>query len=113
MINSSLFYLFLVTAFTGISQTLLKMGANHSSEKKLTSAYINPCTFTAYVLYVVVTIFTVYALKEIPLKLFYTATSLKFVLVLILSRLVLYEKIDYKKTIAVGFIVFGVIIFNL
>lgn len=112
MINSSIFYLFLVTAFTGISQTLLKMGANKSSEKKLASAYINPCTFTAYVLYIVVTILTVYALKEIPLKFFYTATSLKFVFVLILSRLVLYEKIDNKKTIAIVLIVSGVVIFN-
>ncbi|AKB77214.1 hypothetical protein MSHOH_0731 [Methanosarcina horonobensis HB-1 = JCM 15518] len=89
------------------------MGAKQSSQKKLISAYINPCTFTAYFLYIVVTIFTVYALKEIPLKLFYTTTSLKFVLVLILSKLVLCEKIDINKIIAIGLIVSGVIIFNI
>ncbi|KKH91765.1 hypothetical protein EO95_13035 [Methanosarcina sp. 1.H.T.1A.1] len=113
MITSSTFYLLLVIAFTGVSQTLLKMGATQSSEKKFTAAYVNPCTFTAYILYVIVTIFTVYALKEIPLKLFYTATSLKFVLVLILSKMVLCEKMDSKKVIAMGFIVSGVIIFNM
>lgn len=113
MITSPTFYLLLVIAFTGVSQTLLKMGANRSSEKKLIEAYVSPCTFIAYVLYIIVTVFTVYALKEIPLKLFYTATSLKFVLVLILSKLVLYEKINSKKVIAIGFIVSGVIIFNI
>lgn len=113
MIISPAVYLILVIAFTGISQTLLKMGAKQSSEKKLFSAYINSCTFTAYFLYMVVTVFTVYALKEIPLKLFYTATSLKFVLVLILSKLVLCEKIDSNKVIAMGFIICGVIIFNM
>lgn len=113
MITSSTVYLLLVIAFTGISQTLLKMGAKRSLGKKITSVYVNPWTFIAYVLYLIVTIFTVYALKGISLKLFYTATSLKFVVVLILSRLVLYEKINNEKIIAIGFIVSGVIIFNM
>lgn len=111
MIPSSV-YLVLVIAFTGLSQTLLKMGANQSSEKKICAAYLNPYTVTAYSLYVLATLFTVYALKEIPLKLFYTATSIKFVLILVLSRIILREQIDKNKLIAVGLIVTGVIIFN-
>ena len=111
MILSSV-YLVLVIAFTGFSQTLLKMGANQSCKKKFCAAYINPYTVTAYSLYVLATVFTVYALKEIPLKLFYTATSIKFVLILMMSRIILHEKIDKNKLISVGLIVSGVIIFN-
>lgn len=111
--NSSLIFLVLVIASTGVSQTLLKLGANQANGKRLFSAYLNPYTLAAYTLYIAATIFTVYALKDIPLNLFYSTTSLKFVLILILSRLVLQEKIDHNKVIAVGLIVFGVIIFNI
>lgn len=109
----SIIFLVLVIASTAFSQTLLKLGANQAHEKRLFLAYVNPYTLIAYTLYVVATIFTVYTLKDTPLKLFYSTTSLKFVLILILSRLILREKIDYKKVIAVGLIVFGVIIFNM
>jgi multidrug transporter EmrE-like cation transporter len=102
-----------VIASTGFSQTLLKVGANQAHEKRLVFAYVNPYTLIAYGLYIVATIFTVYALKDTPLKLFYSTTSLKFVLILILSKLILREKIDYRKIIAVGLIVCGVIIFNM
>jgi multidrug transporter EmrE-like cation transporter len=112
MTPSSILYLVLVIASTGFSQTLLKLGANQANEKKLITAYVNPYTLTAYGLYVLATIFTVYALKGTPLNLFYSTTSLKFVLILILSKLVLQEEINSQKIIAVGLIVFGVIIFN-
>jgi drug/metabolite transporter (DMT)-like permease len=112
MNHSSVLYLVLVIASTGFSQTLLKLGANQAHEKRLITAYINPYNLIAYSLYVLATLFTVYALKETPLKVFYAATSLKFVLILILSKMILQEKIDMGKIIAVGLIVFGVIIFN-
>ena len=112
MTPSSILYLTLVIVSTGFSQTLLKVGANQAQEKRFVLAYVNPYTFTAYSLFVLATVFTVYALKDIPLKLFYSTTSLKFVFVLILSKLALQEKIDSRKIIAVGLIIFGVIIFN-
>jgi multidrug transporter EmrE-like cation transporter len=111
--NSSTIFLVLVIVSTGFSQTLLKLGANQAHGKRLFLAYLNPYTLSAYVLYIAATIFTVYTLKDTPLKLFYSTTSLKFVLILILSRLILQEKIDHRKVIAVGLIVFGVIIFNM
>ena len=113
MSPSSIFYLVLVIASTGFSQTLLKIGANQAYNNRLVLAYINPYTFIAYTLYFLVTVFTVYALKDMPLKLFYSTTSLKFVLVLILSKLVLREEIDSRKVISVVLICLGVIIFNI
>jgi small multidrug resistance pump len=110
---SSIFYLVLVIASTGFSQTLLKIGAKRAQEKKLVLAFINHYTFFAYSLFFLATLFTVYALKDIPLKLFYSITSLKFVLVLILSKLALGEKIDSKKIVAIGLICLGVMIFGM
>lgn len=112
MIPFSVLYMTLVIVSTGLSQTLLKVGANQAHEKKFFKAYANPYTFVAYGLNILVTIFTVYALKDIPLKLFYSTTSLKFVLILFLSMIVLKEKINSRKLIGVGLIVFGVVIFN-
>ncbi|HOW14885.1 EamA family transporter [Methanosarcina sp.] len=113
MTSLSILYLVSVIVFTGSSQVLLKMGANRANKKKFIVAYANPYTFTAYSLYMLTTILTVYALKNIPLNLFYASTSLKFVLILILSRLMLREKINSRKVFAVLLIVAGVIVFNM
>jgi multidrug transporter EmrE-like cation transporter len=113
MTSLSILYLVSVIVFTGSSQVLLKMGANSANKKKFIVAYANPYTFTAYSLYMLTTILTVYALKNIPLNLFYASTSLKFVLILILSRLMLREKINSRKVFAVLLIVAGVIVFNM
>lgn len=79
----------------------------------LIMAYVNPYTLIAYSLYVLTTLLTVYALKDILLNLFYASTSLKFVLILILSKLVLWEKIDSSKAFAVLLIFVGVMVFNM
>ncbi len=113
MISLSMLYLVLVIVFTGFSQVLLKVGANKANKKKFTMAYVNPYTFIAYSLYTLTTILTVYALKDISLDLFYASTSLKFVLILILSKLMLREKINSSKTFAVLLIFVGVIVFNM
>lgn len=42
MITSSTVYLLLVIVFTGVNQTLLKMGANKSSEKNLLQRMLIP-----------------------------------------------------------------------
>jgi len=81
--------------------------------KKCNISYVNPYTLIAFSLYVLTTLLTVYALKDIPLNLFYASTSLKFVLILILSKLVLREKIDSSKAFAVLLILVGVMVFNM
>ncbi|MGB9928925.1 MAG: hypothetical protein ACPK85_11060 [Methanosarcina sp.] len=113
MIRFSILYLVSVILFTGSSQVLLKLGAKKANKNKFIMAYINPYTFFAYCLYLLTTLLTVYALKDIPLNLFYASTSLKFVLILALSKLMLQEKIDPGKVFAVLLIVVGVIVFNM
>ena len=103
----------LVIIFTGVSQVLLKIGANHGYKQKFIAAYVNPYTFIAYAFYLIVTILTVHALRGTQLKYFYAISSLKFVLVLVLSKLMLNESLNWEKIVSVVFIVCGIVVFNL
>jgi drug/metabolite transporter (DMT)-like permease len=99
---------------TGISQMLLKIGAKEGERKnKLIAVYLNPYVAIAYGLFFVVTIFSVYALREISLKVFYSLTSLNFFIVMIFSHFMLKETANKEQIIGVGLIVFGIIIFNM
>lgn len=97
---------------TGISQVLLKIGAQNGKENKgVLSPYLNLPALTAYGLLLFVSVIAVIALIGIPLKLLCAISSLNFVVVLILSRIILKEKIDSVKIYAVFLIVVGVLIF--
>jgi drug/metabolite transporter (DMT)-like permease len=53
------------------------------------------------------------ALKGLDLKLFYALTSLNYVVVMVLSRIVLRESLSRNKVVAGCLIVAGVVVFNL
>jgi len=55
----------------------------------------------------------VYALRNLPLKVFYSLTALNFVVVLGLSAVFLNEEVSRNKVVAIGLIVLGVVVFNL
>ncbi len=99
---------------TGVSQTLLKIGAKKGERKnQFVGTYLNRHVIIAYGLFVVVTLFSVYALREIPLKVFYSLTSLNLFIVTIFSYFVLKEPVSREQVIGIGLIVFGVTIFNM
>lgn len=113
MIVSWLFA-FVSVFFTGVGQILLKFGARTGDRKnRFINTYLNPYVIVAYGLFVVVTLFSVYALREISLKVFYSLTSLNFLIVMIFSYFVLREPANKEQIIGIGLIVFGVIIFNM
>lgn len=112
MISSWLFALISIF-LTGIAQTLLKIGAKKkNSNNQLISSYANTYVVFAYGLLFAVTIFSVYALKEISLKVFYSLTSVTFFIVMIFSYFVLKEPVNKMQILGVGLIVFGIIVFN-
>ena len=111
MADLSFVYLIAIIIFTGCSQILLKIGANKARD--VFRLFINPYTFIAYVLYLLVTILTVYALRTTALNMFYAITSAKFIIVVILSRVVIGENLNKRKVVAVILIVIGVIIFSM
>lgn len=99
---------------TGVGQVLLKIGArNINTKDQFISVYLNLYVITAYGLFAVVTIFSVYALREINLNVFYSLTSLNFFFVMLLSKIVLKETINKGQITGVALIVFGIILFNM
>jgi drug/metabolite transporter (DMT)-like permease len=111
----SLFLAFLAVILTGISQVLLKIGSAHQGKRKesVLTAYLNRPTFIAYGLFLIVTVISVIALKEMPLKVFYTITSLNFVIILGLSWWYLKEDVNMKMVAGTILIISGVLVFNL
>jgi hypothetical protein len=63
-------FLVSVIVFTGFSKVLLKVGANRANGNKFIIAYVNLYTLIAYSMYMLTTLLTVYALKDILLNLF-------------------------------------------
>ncbi|VVB88557.1 4-amino-4-deoxy-L-arabinose-phosphoundecaprenol flippase subunit ArnE [uncultured archaeon] len=107
-----IYYLFAMLSIllTGVGQTLIKIGAHN--DNTLFGIYFNPATATGYFLFLIVTISSVLALKGIDLKVFYALTSLNYIVVMILSRVVLKEEMSRNKLQAMCLIVLGVIVFN-
>ena len=111
MITIYYLYAMLSIALTGISQTLLKLGARN--DDKPLGVYLNMATMTGYFMFLIVTVCSIFALKGLELKLFYAVASLNYVVVMILSKIVLKEGLSRNKVVASCLIVVGVIVFNL
>lgn len=111
----SLILVFLAVLLTGISQILLKIGSAHQGKRKdsVLAAYLNLPTLFAYGLLLLVTVISVLAMKEIPLKMFYAIASLNFVVVVSMSWGVLKEEVNKKMIVGIVMIVLGVAVFNL
>jgi len=109
---------FFAVMLSGIGQILLKYGA--ISEKKghhfpeYLAPYLNRYTLSGYCLLLVVTILSIYVLKEMPLKMFFPFfISMNMIVVVILSYFILHEPLTYQKIFAIGIVVLGIIIFNI
>ena len=103
---------------SGISQILLKYGA--LSEKKshrfpeYLRPYLNRYTFSGYCLLLVVTVISVYILKEMPLKLYFPFfISMNMSVVVVLSYFILHESLTYRKITAICIIVLGILVFSI
>ena len=103
---------------SGISQILLKYGA--ISEKKsycfpeYLKPYLNHYTLSGYCLLLAVTVISIYVLQEMPLKFFFPFfISMNMIVVVVLSYFILHEPLAHRKIIAIGIIVFGVLVFSL
>jgi|AGTN01.1.fsa_nt_gi EamA-like transporter family. len=105
-------YVFMAASIllTGVSQTLLKIGAN--GQPSGLGTYLNPASLAGYALFLVVTVCSVLALRDMELKSFYAMASLNFLVIMILSWLVLGERLTKNKVAAVTIIIAGIIVFN-
>ncbi len=108
-----LYYLtiaFVASVMTGISQVLLKKGANKEGNIKI---FFNFFTLTGYFVFFIITLMNLFVYKKLELKYSVIFMPLGFVFVMFFSVLLLKEKISKRKLLGIFVIILGVYIFNL
>lgn len=103
----------LVSVFiSAISQVMLKISAN-KPHKSAVREYANPLVIGAYAIFLLSTLLTVFAYREVPLSLGPVLESTSYLYVTVFGALIFKEKITAKKIGALALIVGGICVFAL
>lgn len=95
-----------------ISQVVLKTSANQEHESFL-KEYLNARVICGYGLMIVSTLLTIYAYSGLEFKNGPLLESLGYPIVLVLSYLILKEKLTKRRVIGIVLILLGVLVFYL
>lgn len=90
------------------SQVLLKLGANRYGGQGVVRQYLNSFVLFGYVLFILVTVVNVYVYSIVPLKMANIFVALGYLGVLVLSRVLLGERVERRRIVGVGLIALGV-----
>lgn len=111
--NSKYVLIYILSVFiASISQVLLKASANKVHDNVIRE-YVNRYVVAAYVIFVISTMLTIYAYKEVALKSGPVIESLGYIFILVLGNMFLKEKITKNKILGNILIILGIIIFIL
>ena len=103
----------LVSVFvSAVSQVMLKVSANRE-HASMVREYANPLVIGAYAMFVLSTLMTVYAYKEVPLSLGPVLESTSYLYVTAFGALIFKEKVTPRKLVALALIVGGICVFAL
>ena len=103
----------LVSVFvSAVSQVMLKVSANREHASTVRE-YANPLVIGAYAMFVLSTLMTVYAYKEVPLSLGPVLESTSYLYVTAFGALIFKEKVTPRKLMALALIVGGICVFAL
>ena len=95
-----------------ISQVMLKMEAMKPHETVL-AEYLNPMVIFAYAIFFLTTLMTILAYTVIPVSLGAVLEATSYLYVTAFGALIFKERITIPKLVAIGLIIFGVIVFAL
>ena len=99
------------TAFmSAVSQVMLNISAAKEYPNRI-KEYLNPLVIGSYSIYGIVLLINVYCMRYIPMKDASAVATSTYVFSLILSKLILKERISLKKIIGNIAIVVGILIF--
>jgi len=112
MINKY-YLIFMFSVFAAsLAQILLKMSANKVHSNKIRE-YFNIYVIIGYGIFFCSTMLTIIAYREVSLKSGPILNATGYIFVLILSRVLLKEKITKHKMLGTLLILVGIIVFNL
>ncbi len=104
--------MFILTFFSALSQLLLKLSANEKHEGRL-GEYLNVKVITAYGIFAAVLLLNTYAYTKVNLKYGPVIDTFTYVFVLLLSVMVLKERLTKWKLLGNVMIIAGVLLYSL
>lgn len=110
--NKYILLMFILTFFSALSQLLLKLSANEKHEGRF-GEYLNVKVITAYVIFAAVLLLNTYAYTKVNLKYGPVIDTFTYVFVLVLSVLVLRERLTKWKLIGNAMIIAGVLLYSM
>ena len=110
--NSFMLIMFAGTFFTAISQILLKQSADKTYTHPLLE-YLNWRVILSYMIFAAVLLLTTYAFTKVEMKYGAVIDTCSYFFVMILSWIILKEKITKKRIIGNLLIMSGVFIYTL
>ena len=109
----------LAAIFTSIGQILQKIGSGRVKNEHLNIGiksifiFFDPFIFGALIMLFFATVFYLFALSKLPLSIAYPMLSSGYVLVVLMSKIFLKEKVSLRRWLGVFIIIIGIfIIFN-
>lgn len=109
-----MFYVLMIISalITAFSQVILKKSAN-KKHKSIVFEYLNPFVSLSYLCYVGVLVLNVFIYTMVDYRFGVVINSMSTVLVMLLSRAVLKERIEKKQLVGNALIVCGILVFML
>jgi len=105
--------LIIMTASGTFGALFFKKGITKMKELNIFVLLITPEIYIGVAFYLIGTAFNIILLKHIPYTILYPMTSLTYIWTMIVSNIVLKEKINKNKIIATAFITAGVFVLSL
>ena len=95
---------------SAVSQVLLKKAALKKYDSVL-QEYLNPYVIIAYIIFVLSTLLSIVAYRGIPLSLGPVLEATSYIYVTVFGVKIFSEKLNWKKILALCFIVVGIMIY--
>ena len=96
---------------SSVAQVMLKIAANKTYEKRIRE-YLNPLVITAYGIFFVSTLLTMYALRYVPLTMSPIIESCSYIFVPVLGVFLLKEKLSIRRLLGMAVMIAGILVFT-
>lgn len=97
---------------SAISQVMLKKSALKQYDSKI-KEYMNPLVIIAYIMFVGTTFLSIISYKGIPLSMGPILEATSYIYVTFFGVKIFGEKLNLRKVVALGLIIFGIIVYAL